>query len=138
MIVLFIIVIIVLIVVCIGFFVGRDKFLCILVEEWFVGGRCFGGFFVWFLVGVDFYMVYIFLGLISIVFIGGSVVFFVIFYFVLVYFIVYFFLLKFWKVVKIYKLIIFVDYVWECFDSKFLVSFVVIVGVFMFILYICF
>ncbi|MDP4084296.1 MAG: sodium:solute symporter [Bacillota bacterium] len=128
--------VIVLAVIFIGFLAGRNKSSRSSVEEWSVGGRRLGAFFIWFLIGADIYTAYTFLGLTSTAFKGGSIAFFATPYVILAYPIAYFFLPKIWSVAKEHHFMTLADYIKGRFDSKLFSTLIAIDGVLMLIPYI--
>lgn len=127
---------VVLLVVVLGFWSGRDKQSRSSIEEWSVGGRRFGAFIVWFLVGADIYTAYTFLGLTGYGYNFGVPAFFAVPYVVIAYPIAYFFLPRVWKYAAKYKLTTLSDFVRERFQSRLLSVLVALSGILFLVPYI--
>ncbi|MCW2606250.1 MAG: Na+/solute symporter [Frankiales bacterium] len=83
-----------------GFFASRWRRADSLesLDEWGLGGRSFGGWITWFLIGGDLYTAYTFVAVPALVFGAGAVGFFALPYTIVVYPIVFFVLAKLWSV----------------------------------------
>ncbi len=68
------------------------------LDEWGLGGRSFGGWITWFLIGGDLYTAYTFVAVPALVFGAGAVGFFAVPYTIVVYPIVFFVLARMWSV----------------------------------------
>lgn len=128
--------VIILIVVAVGFWAGRDKMSRSSIEEWSVGGRSFGGLFVWFLIGADIYTAYTFLGLTGYGYSLGAAAFFAVPYVVLAYPIAYFILPKVWVFAAKHNLTSLADYARERFKSRTIGVLVALTGIIFLIPYI--
>lgn len=83
-----------------GFFAGRWRRPPHLdsLDEWGLGGRSFGGWITWFLIGGDLYTAYTFVAVPALVFGAGAIGFFALPYTIVVYPIVFFVLARLWSV----------------------------------------
>ncbi|MBR7829095.1 sodium:solute symporter family protein [Actinospica sp. MGRD01-02] len=68
------------------------------LHEWGLGGRSFGGFITWFLIGGDLYTAYTFVAVPAALFAGGALGFFAVGYTILVWPLVFIFLPRLWSV----------------------------------------
>jgi len=68
------------------------------LDEWGLGGRSFGGWITWFLIGGDLYTAYTFVAVPALVFGAGAIGFFAVPYTIVVYPIVFFVLARMWSV----------------------------------------
>jgi SSS family solute:Na+ symporter len=88
-------------VLALGFFAGRWKAGNLAhIEEWGLGGRRFGTWVSWFLIGGDAYTAYTFIAIPALMFGAGAVGFFALPYTVLIYPILYVVFPKLWRVAK--------------------------------------
>lgn len=88
-------------VLALGFFAGRWKAGNLAhIEEWGLGGRRFGTWVSWFLIGGDAYTAYTFIAIPALMFGAGAVGFFAMPYTVLIYPILYMVFPKLWRVAK--------------------------------------
>ena len=83
-----------------GFFASRWRKAATLdnLDEWGLGGRSFGGWITWFLIGGDLYTAYTFVAVPALVFGAGAVGFFAVPYTIVVYPIVFVVLARLWSV----------------------------------------
>jgi SSS family solute:Na+ symporter len=83
-----------------GFFAGRWRRGETLdsLDEWGLGGRSFGAWITWFLIGGDLYTAYTFVAVPALVFGAGAIGFFAVPYTIVVYPIVFFVLARMWSV----------------------------------------
>src|SRR5207249_7209677 len=89
-----------LVVTVIGFLAARWRRAADLMhlDEWGLGGRSFGTFITWFLLGGDLYTAYTFIAVPALVFGAGAVGFFAVPYTIIVYPIIFVFLPRLWSV----------------------------------------
>ncbi|MDX6240035.1 MAG: solute:Na+ symporter, family, partial [Kribbellaceae bacterium] len=90
------------------------------LDEWGLGGRGFGTFITWFLLGGDIYTAYTFIAVPALVFGKGAIGLFAIPYTILVYPLVYLLMPRLWQVARNRGHVTAADYVNERFDSRFL------------------
>ena len=83
-----------------GFFASRWRRAASLdsLDEWGLGGRSFGGWITWFLIGGDIYTAYTFVAVPALVFGAGAIGFFAVPYTIVVYPIVFLVLARLWSV----------------------------------------
>ncbi len=96
-----------------GFFAGRwrrGEHLDSL-DEWGLGGRSFGGWITWFLIGGDIYTAYTFVAVPALVFGAGAVGFFAVPYTIVVYPIVFVVLARLWSVSHVHGFVTPADFV---------------------------
>ena len=87
------------------------------LNEWGLGGRGFGTFVSWFLIGGDLYTAYTFIAVPALVYGVGSLGFFALPYTTIVYPLVFIFAPRFWLVAKNRNYITYADFARERFDS---------------------
>ncbi|HEX3828517.1 MAG TPA: sodium:solute symporter [Sporichthyaceae bacterium] len=81
------------------------------LEEWGLGGRNFGGFVTWFLIGGDLYTAYTFVAVPALVYGAGALGFFAVPYTALVYPMIFFVALRMWSVAKAHNCVTAADFV---------------------------
>jgi SSS family solute:Na+ symporter len=81
------------------------------LDEWGLGGRSFGGWITWFLIGGDLYTAYTFVAVPALVFGAGAIGFFALPYTIVVYPIVFFVLAKLWSVSHVHGYVTPADFV---------------------------
>ncbi len=81
------------------------------LDEWGLGGRSFGGWITWFLIGGDLYTAYTFVAVPALVFGAGAIGFFAVPYTIVVYPIVFFVLARMWSVSHVHGFVTPADFV---------------------------
>jgi len=99
------------------------------LDEWGLGGRSFGGWVTWFLIGGDLYTAYTFVAVPALIFGAGAAGFFAVPYTIVVYPIVFFVLLRLWSVSHVHGYVTPADFVRGRFDSPTLALLVAITGI---------
>ena len=99
------------------------------LDEWSLGGRRFGAFIVWFLVGADLYTAYTFIAIPSSVFSVGAIFFYAVPYVSVTFGIAMWAMPKLWKVSKEKGYVTAADFVKDNFNSRNLAILVAIVGI---------
>src|SRR5436309_10216222 len=99
------------------------------LDEWGRGGRSFGTFVTWFLLGGDLYTAYTFIAVPALVFGAGAVGFFAVPYTVIVYPIIFVFLPRLWSVSHRHGYVTPADFVRGRFDSRGLALAVAVTGI---------
>jgi SSS family solute:Na+ symporter len=99
------------------------------LDEWGLGGRKFGSWITWFLVGGDLYTAYTFVAVPALVFGAGATGFFALPYTVILYPIVFLPLLRLWSVSRVHGYVTPADYVRGRYGSRFLALLVAITGI---------
>ncbi len=100
------------------------------LDEWGLGGRNFGGWVTWFLIGGDLYTAYTFIAVPALMFAAGSAGFFAMPYTVITYPIVFLPLLRLWSVSHKHGFVTPADFVRARFGSPMLALLVAITGIF--------
>jgi len=120
-----------LVVTVIGFMAARWRRAADLMhlDEWGLGGRSFGTFVTWFLLGGDLYTAYTFIAVPALVFGAGAVGFFAVPYTVIVYPIIFVFLPRLWSVSHRHGYVTPADFVRGRFDSRSLALAVAVTGI---------
>jgi SSS family solute:Na+ symporter len=120
-----------LVVTVIGFLAARWRRAADLMhlDEWGLGGRSFGTFITWFLLGGDLYTAYTFIAVPALVFGAGAVGFFAVPYTVIVYPIIFVFLPRLWSVSHRHGYVTPADFVRGRFDSRALALAVAVTGI---------
>ena len=120
-----------LLVTVIGFMAARWRKATDLMhlDEWGLGGRSFGTFITWFLLGGDLYTAYTFIAVPALVFGAGAVGFFAVPYTVIVYPIIFVFLPRLWSVSHRHGYVTPADFVRGRFDSRALALAVAVTGI---------
>jgi SSS family solute:Na+ symporter len=98
------------------------------LDEWGLGGRGFGTFITWFLVGGDIYTAYTFIAVPATLYAGSVVGFFAVPYTIVLYPIIFIFLPRFWSVSHRHGYVTPADFVRGRFDSKLLSLAVAVTG----------
>ncbi|PRY18785.1 monocarboxylate uptake permease MctP [Pseudosporangium ferrugineum] len=99
------------------------------LDEWGLGGRSFGGWITWFLIGGDLYTAYTFVAVPALVFGAGAAGFFAVPYTVIVYPLVFLILIRLWSVSHRHGFVTPADFVRTRFDSPTLALLVAITGI---------
>ncbi len=99
------------------------------LDEWGLGGRKFGGWITWFLVGGDLYTAYTFVAVPALVFGAGAIGFFALPYTVVLYPIVFLPVLRLWSVSRSHGYVTPADFVRGRYDSPTLALIVAITGI---------
>jgi SSS family solute:Na+ symporter len=114
-----------------GFFAARwraPKDMAHL-DEWGLGGRSFGGWITWFLVGGDLYTAYTFVAVPALMFGAGAAGFFAVPYTVIIYPMFFLILIRLWSVSHRHGFVTPADFVRTRFDSPTLALLVAITGI---------
>jgi SSS family solute:Na+ symporter len=114
-----------------GFFAARwraPKDMAHL-DEWGLGGRSFGGWITWFLVGGDLYTAYTFVAVPALMFGAGAAGFFAVPYTVIIYPLFFLILIRLWSVSHRHGFVTPADFVRTRFDSPTLALLVAITGI---------
>jgi SSS family solute:Na+ symporter len=98
------------------------------LDEWGLGGRGFGTFISWFLIGGDIYTAYTFIAVPATLYAGSVVGFFAVPYTIVLYPIIFIFLPRFWSVSHRHGYVTPADFIRGRFDSKWLALAVAITG----------
>jgi len=88
------------------------------LDEWGLGGRGFGTFVTWFLLGGDLYTAYTFIAVPALVFGSGSIGFYAVAYTILVYPIIFIFLPRLWSVSRVHGYITPADFIRGRYGSR--------------------
>ncbi|MEO6472194.1 MAG: sodium:solute symporter [Aeromicrobium sp.] len=88
------------------------------LHEWGLGGRSFGTFIAWFLIGGDIYTAYTFIAVPALLYAGNSIGFFAVPYTIVLYPIIFIFLPRLWSVSHRRRYVTPADFVQGRFDSK--------------------
>ena len=107
---------------------GRPKDMAHL-DEWGLGGRSFGGWITWFLVGGDLYTAYTFVAVPALMFGAGAAGFFAVPYTVVIYPLVFLVLCRLWSVSHRHGFVTPADFVRTRFDSPALALLIAITGI---------
>ncbi|MET0237139.1 MAG: sodium:solute symporter [Kibdelosporangium sp.] len=99
------------------------------LDEWGLGGRKFGSWITWFLVGGDLYTAYTFVAVPALVFGAGATGFFALPYTVILYPIVFLPLLRMWSVSRVHGYVTPADYVRGRYGSRLLALLIAITGI---------
>lgn len=99
------------------------------LDEWGLGGRNFGGWITWFLIGGDLYTAYTFVAVPALVFGAGAMGFFAVPYTVVIYPMVFLVLCRLWSVSHRHGFVTPADFVRSRFDSPVLALLVAITGI---------
>ncbi len=120
-----------LLVSALGFFASRWRRAESLdsLDEWGLGGRSFGGWITWFLIGGDLYTAYTFVAVPALVFGAGAVGFFAVPYTIVVYPIVFFVLARMWSVSHVHGFVTPADFVRARSGSPTLALLIAITGI---------
>ncbi|MEU8241425.1 monocarboxylate uptake permease MctP [Actinoplanes missouriensis] len=99
------------------------------LDEWGLGGRSFGGWITWFLVGGDLYTAYTFVAVPALIFGAGAAGFFAVPYTVIIYPLFFLILIRLWSVSHRHGFVTPADFVRSRFDSPTLALVVAITGI---------
>ncbi|SDY51079.1 solute:Na+ symporter, SSS family [Modestobacter sp. DSM 44400] len=99
------------------------------LDEWGLGGRSFGGWITWFLLGGDLYTAYTFVAVPALVFGAGAAGFFAVPYTVIVYPLIFLVVVRLWSVSHVRGFVTPADFVRSRFDSPGLALLVAITGI---------
>jgi solute:Na+ symporter, SSS family len=99
------------------------------LDEWGLGGRSFGGWITWFLIGGDLYTAYTFVAVPALMFGAGAAGFFAVPYTVIIYPIFFLILIRLWSVSHRHGFVTPADFVRTRFDSPTLALLVAITGI---------
>ncbi|MES9542299.1 monocarboxylate uptake permease MctP [Actinomadura sp. NPDC000600] len=99
------------------------------LDEWGLGGRSFGSWITWFLIGGDLYTAYTFVAVPALVFGAGAAGFFAVPYTIVVYPLVFLVLIKLWSVSHVHGFVTPADFVRARFGSPTLALVVAITGI---------
>src|SRR5438093_13110674 len=99
------------------------------LDEWGLGGRSFGGFVTWFLLGGDLYTAYTFVAVPGLMYATGAQGFFAVPYTILVYPLIFILMPKFWSVCKQHGYVTPADFVHGRFGSGTLALLVALTGI---------
>ena len=99
------------------------------LDEWGLGGRGFGTFIAWFLIGGDLYTAYTFVAVPALLYAGSSIGFFAVPYTIVVYPLIFLFLPRLWSVSHRHSYVTPADFVQGRYDSKPLALAVAITGI---------
>ena len=115
-----IVVVLFVFVTCIGFAAARwrraDDMLHL--NEWGLGGRGFGTFIGWFLLGGDLYTAYTFIAVPALVFASGAIGFFAVSYTIMVFPIAFIFLPRLWSVCRVHNYVTPADFIRGRYGSR--------------------
>jgi SSS family solute:Na+ symporter len=100
------------------------------LDEWGLGGRKFGSWITWFLVGGDLYTAYTFVAVPALLFGAGATGFFAVPYTVILYPMVFLILIRMWSVSHVHGFVTPADFVRSRFDSPTLALSVAVTGIF--------
>ncbi|HJT02809.1 MAG TPA: sodium:solute symporter [Pseudonocardiaceae bacterium] len=114
-----------------GFYAARWKSVGALnhLDEWGLGGRRFGSWITWFLIGGDLYTAYTFVAVPALMFGAGAMGFFALPYTVLVYPLVFLPLVRLWSVSRVHGYVTPADFVAGRYGSDILALLVAITGI---------
>jgi SSS family solute:Na+ symporter len=99
------------------------------LDEWGLGGRSFGGWITWFLIGGDLYTAYTFVAVPALIFGAGAAGFFAVPYTIIIYPIFFLILIRLWSVSHRHGFVTPADFVRTRFDSPLLALLVAITGI---------
>ena len=99
------------------------------LDEWGLGGRGFGTFIAWFLIGGDLYTAYTFVAVPALLYAGSAIGFFAVPYTIVVYPLIFLFLPRLWSVSHRHSYVTPADFVQGRYDSKPLALAVAITGI---------
>src|SRR6201990_271511 len=99
------------------------------LDEWGLGGRSFGGWITWFLVGGDLYTAYTFVAVPALLFGAGAAGFFAVPYTIIIYPLVFLVLVRLWSVSHRHGVVTPADFVRSRFQSPTLALLIAITGV---------
>src|SRR3978361_2316704 len=99
------------------------------LDEWELGGRSFGSWITWFLLGGDLYTAYTFLAVPAVMFGAGAAVFFAVPYTIIIYPLVFLVVARLWSVSHVRGFVTPADFVRSRFDSPTMALLVAITGI---------
>ena len=99
------------------------------LDEWGLGGRSFGGWVTWVLVGGDLYTAYTFVAVPALLFATGAAGFFAVPYTVIVYPLAFVALARLWSVAHVHGMVTPADFVHARYSSRVLALFVAVCGI---------
>ncbi|MCO8274813.1 sodium:solute symporter [Actinoplanes sp. TRM 88003] len=99
------------------------------LDEWGLGGRSFGGWITWFLVGGDLYTAYTFVAVPALIFGAGAAGFFAVPYTIVIYPLFFLILIRLWSVSHRHGFVTPADFVRTRFDSPTLALLIAITGI---------
>src|ERR687890_512694 len=114
-----------------GFYAARWKSVGALnhLDEWGLGGRRFGSWITWFLIGGDLYTAYTFVAVPALLFSAGAAGYFALPYTLITYPIVFLPLLRLWSVSRVHGYVTPADFVRGRFGSPILALLIAITGI---------
>ena len=120
-----------LLVTVLGFFAARWRRAADMgsLDEWGLGGRGFGTFIAWFLIGGDLYTAYTFIAVPALLYAGSAVGFFAVPYTIVVYPLIFLFLPRLWSVSHRHGYVTPADFVEGRYDSRPLALAVALTGI---------
>ena len=120
-----------LLVTVMGFMASRWRRASALdnLDEWGLGGRGFGTFITWFLIGGDIYTAYTFVAVPALLYAGNMIGFFAVPYTIVLYPIIFVFLPRLWSVSHVHGYVTPADFIRGRFDSKPLALAVAVTGI---------
>src|SRR6476469_4563176 len=126
-----IVVILFLLVTVLGFTASRWRRAESLMhlDEWGLGGRSFGSWITWFLIGGDLYTAYTFVAVPALMFGAGAAGFFAVPYTIIVYPIVFLVLIRLWSVSHVHRFVTPADFVRARFGSPTLALLIALTGI---------
>ncbi|MGI8646235.1 MAG: sodium:solute symporter, partial [Nocardioides sp.] len=99
------------------------------LDEWGLGGRGFGTFIAWFLIGGDLYTAYTFVAVPALLYAGSAIGFFAVPYTIVVYPLIFVFLPRLWSVSHRHGYVTPADFVQGRYDSRPLATAVAVTGI---------
>src|SRR3954447_845782 len=126
-----IVIVLFLVVTVMGFMAARWKRgeTLMHLDEWGLGGRSFGSWITWFLLGGDLYTAYTFVAVPALMFGAGAVGFFALPYTVVIYPLVFLVVIRLWSVSHVRGFVTPADFVRSRFDSPTMALLVAITGI---------
>ena len=99
------------------------------LDEWGLGGRSFGTFIAWFLIGGDLYTAYTFIAVPALLYVGSGIGFFAVPYTIVIYPLVFLFMPRLWSVSHRHGYVTPADFVQGRYDSRPLALAVALTGI---------
>src|SRR5690349_24779340 len=99
------------------------------LDEWGLGGRSFGSWITWFLIGGDLYTAYTFVAVPALVFGAGAAGFYAVPYTIVVYPLVFLVLIRLWSVSHVHRFVTPADFVRARFGSPTLALLIAVTGI---------
>src|SRR6478609_4277333 len=126
-----IVIVLFLVVTVVGFLAARWRWAESMehLDEWGLGGRSFGSWITWFLLGGDLYTAYTFVAVPALMFGAGAVGFFAVPYTVVIYPLVFLVVIRLWSVSHVRGYVTPADFVRARFDSPMMALLVAITGI---------